>query len=123
MNWYLAVIKQYAVFSGRSRRQEYWMFTLINIIISIELSFIDGAVGTAGVLQGIYGLALLLPSIGVTIRRLHDTGHSAWWIFIGVVPIIGAIIMIIFLVKDSDPGENRYGPNPKVYLDFFLGLV
>ena len=114
MNWYLTVIKQYAVFSGRSRRQEYWMFTLINIIISIVLSLIDGAVGTAGVLQGIYGLALLLPSIGVTIRRLHDTGHSAWWIFIPLVPIIGAIIMIIFLVKDSDPGENRYGPSPKV---------
>ncbi len=113
MGWYLAVIKQYAVFSGRSRRKEYWMFTLINTVISIVLSLIDGAIGSSGVLQGIYVIAVLLPSIGVAIRRLHDTGHSAWWVLIPLVPIIGAIIMIIFLVKDSEPGENRYGPNPK----------
>ncbi|MBQ11402.1 MAG: hypothetical protein CMJ45_07625 [Planctomyces sp.] len=113
MNWYLAVIKQYAVFSGRSRRQEYWMFTLINVIVSIVLRVVDEIVGSPGAIQGIYAIALFLPSLGVAIRRLHDTGHSAWWIFIPLVPIIGVIIMIIFLAKDSEPGENRYGPNPK----------
>jgi uncharacterized membrane protein YhaH (DUF805 family) len=89
------------------------MFTLINIIASIVLGIVDGFVGNSGVLQGIYVLALFLPSVGVVIRRLHDTGHSAWWILIPLVPLIGFIIMIIFLVKDSEPGENRYGPNSK----------
>jgi len=114
MNWYLAVFKQYAVFSGRSRRKEYWMFTLINTIIFFVFVSVDGAIGSPGVLQGIYILAVLLPSIGVAIRRLHDTGHSAWHIFLPAFPIIGPIIMIIFLVKDSDVGENRYGPDPKI---------
>lgn len=119
MNWYFQVLKKYAVFSGRARRKEYWYFALFNIIISFVLAFIDNLAGIAveagyGVLGGIYSLAVLLPSIGVSIRRLHDTGRSGWWLFIALVPIIGAIIILIFMVGDSQEGTNQYGPSPKL---------
>ena len=83
MNWYLDVLKKYAVFSnGRSRRKEYWMFFLINIIIAIVLGFIEGIMGGPGIISSLYSLAVLLPEIGVSIRRLHDTNRSGWWLFI-----------------------------------------
>ena len=113
MGWYLTVIRQYVVFSGRSRRQEYWIFTLISTIISIALSVVDGIAGNPGILQGIYALAVVLPSLGVGIRRLHDTGRSAWWLLIVLIPILGWIALIVFYATDGEPGENRYGPNPK----------
>lgn len=119
MNWYLAVLKKYAVFSGRSQRAEYWFFFLFNIIISIVLAMLDGMFGTMsaeagmGLLGGLYTLAVLIPGIAVTIRRLHDTGRSGWWILIAFVPFIGAIILLVFMVLDSQPGSNEYGPNPK----------
>ena len=113
MNWYLDVLKKYAVFNGRSRRKEYWMFFLINIVIAIVLGFIEGIMGSPGVISSLYSLAVLLPEIGVSIRRLHDTNRSGWWLFISLVPIIGAIILIVYMVQDSQPGENQYGQNPK----------
>jgi uncharacterized membrane protein YhaH (DUF805 family) len=113
MNWYLEVLKKYAVFSGRARRMEYWMFFLINIIIYIVLSIIDWLIGTVGILVGLYGLAILIPGIAVTVRRLHDTDRSGWWILIGLVPFIGAIVLLIFMVLEGKPGSNQYGPNPK----------
>ena len=114
MGWYLTVLRQYAVFSGRSRRQEFWIFNLINTIISIALSVIDEITANSpGILQGIYILAVFLPSVAVSIRRLHDTGRSAWWVLINLVPILGWIALIVFYATDGDPGENRYGPNPK----------
>ena len=113
MGWYIEVLKKYAVFSGRARRQEYWMFTLVNLVIVVVISIIGELIGLAP-LVNIYILATFLPALGVLIRRLHDTNRSAWWIFITLVPLIGFIAMIVFLVKDSDPLENRYGPNPKV---------
>lgn len=112
MNWYIDVLKKYAVFSGRARRKEYWMFTLINIIISIILGVIDGMLGTA-IIGMIYSLAVLIPCIAVSIRRLHDTGRSGWWLLIGLIPLIGLIVLIIFMVQDSESGDNQYGPNPK----------
>ncbi len=119
MSWYLQVLKKYAVFSGRARRKEYWYFFLFNIIISFVLGFIESLVGIAAgsdysVLGIIYGLAVLLPSIGVSIRRLHDTGRSGWWLFIGLIPLIGAIILLIYMVSDSQAGTNQYGPSPKL---------
>jgi len=113
MEWYLKVIKNYAVFSGRARRKEYWMFFLINIIISFVLGFLEGIVGGPGILGLIYALALLIPGLAVTVRRLHDTGRSGWWILVGFIPLIGFIVLLIFMVLDSVPGENDYGSNPK----------
>lgn len=119
MNYYLAVLKKYAVFSGRSQRAEYWYFFLFNLIISIVLAIVDGLIGNSssatgiGLLGGIYSLALIIPIIAVTIRRLHDTNHSGWWLFIGLIPIVGVIWLFVLTVTDSNPGENKYGPNPK----------
>lgn len=116
MNWYLEVLKKYAVFNGRARRAEYWWFFLFSVIISIVLSVIDGFITGPqgiGILGLIYSLAVLIPSIAVGIRRLHDTGRSGWWLLISFVPLIGAIVLIVFFVLDSQPGENQYGPNPK----------
>ncbi|WP_454256564.1 DUF805 domain-containing protein [Pseudomonas sp. Marseille-Q8238] len=119
MNWYLNVLKQYAVFSGRARRKEYWMFVLFNLIVSVVLSFVDGVVGTfsveagIGLLSGIYALAVLIPSLAVAVRRLHDTNRSGWWLLIALVPLVGGIVLLVFLVLDSTPGDNRFGANPK----------
>lgn len=119
MNWYLAVLKKYAQFNGRSRRSEYWFFALFNFIIAFVLGYIDGASGMLiaqvgiGVLGGLYTLFVLIPSLAVGVRRLHDTGRSGWWLLIGLIPIIGAIILIVFFVQDSQPGDNQHGPNPK----------
>lgn len=113
MDWYLKVLKKYAVFSGRARRKEYWMFVLFNFIIAFVLGFIEALAGGPGVLANLYGLAVLIPGIAVSVRRLHDTNRSAWWLLIGLVPFIGAIVLLIFMVQESQPSENRYGPNPK----------
>jgi uncharacterized membrane protein YhaH (DUF805 family) len=119
MNWYLEVLKKYAVFNGRARRKEYWYFLLFNIIVSIVLAVIDDVTGSfspeagMGLLGGIYTLAVLIPSIAVSVRRLHDTERSGWWLLIGLIPLIGAIVLIVFMVQDSKPGQNQYGANPK----------
>jgi uncharacterized membrane protein YhaH (DUF805 family) len=113
MSWYLAVLKKYAVFSGRARRKEFWMFYLFYLIIVVVLSVIEWMIGIPGILTGIYSLALIIPSIAVTVRRLHDTGRSGWWWWILLVPVIGAIVLLVFMLLDSQPGDNEYGPNPK----------
>ena len=113
MNYFIDVVKKYAVFDGRARRKEYWMFLLFYIIIAVVLAIVEGLVGSPGFLGMILALALLLPSIGVTIRRLHDTSRSGWWILIGFVPLVGGIVLLVFMCLDSTPGANAYGPNPK----------
>lgn len=119
VNWYIEVLKKYAVFSGRARRKEYWFFVLFNVIASVVLSVIDGMTGTldaeggVGLLSGLYGLAVLVPSIAVGVRRLHDIGRSGWWLLVVLVPLLGALVLLFFAVKDSQPGSNEYGPNPK----------
>ncbi len=119
MNWYLEVLRKYAEFNGRASRQEYWFFLLFNLLISAFLATIDFFSGTFnvetgfGLLSGIYSLAVLVPSIAVTVRRLHDTDRSGWWLFIGLIPIIGGIVLFIFTILDSTSGDNQYGPNPK----------
>ena len=112
MDWYLQVLRKYAVFSGRARRKEYWMFGLVNIIISIVIFTIGIFAGINKILS-LYILATIIPSIAVATRRLHDTGRSGWWLLLNFLPIIGPIIVLIWMVKDSDEGENQYGPNPK----------
>ena len=111
-------LQKYVGFSGRARRSEYWWFALFGLIVSIVAGILDGALGTmsdtnVGVIGGIASLALLLPGIAVAIRRLHDTSRSGWWILIGLIPIVGWIILIVFYVQDSHP-DNKYGPSPKV---------
>jgi len=119
MNWYLGVLKKYAVFNGRARRKEYWFFALFNLLASIVLSVIDYMTGSfdaelgVGLLSGIYALAVLIPSLAVSVRRLHDAGHSGWWLLIALIPLIGAIVLLVFVLQDSKPGENQYGSNPK----------
>ena len=119
MNWYLKVLKDYAVFSGRAQRAEYWFFVLFNVIASIILMFVDKIIGTfnpetgVGLLSTIYSLGVLIPSIAVGARRLHDIGRTGWWLLLGFIPILGAIVLLIFFILDSQPGTNVYGPNPK----------
>jgi uncharacterized membrane protein YhaH (DUF805 family) len=118
MDWYVNVLKKYAVFNGRARRKEYWFFVLFNIIITFVLGIIDGIAGLKGAagfgLLGIlYSLAVLVPGLAVSVRRLHDTNRSGWWLLIALVPLLGAVVLIIFAAQDSQPNENQYGPNPK----------
>lgn len=123
MEWYVKVLKQYADFNGRARRKEYWMFFLINFLISMAIGFVSGFIGGMSqdpsmasgmiILPLLYSLGVLIPSIAVGVRRLHDTNRSGWWLLVSLVPIIGAIVLIVFLVQDSQPGSNQYGPNPK----------
>jgi len=112
MNYYLSVLKNYAVFSGRARRAEFWYFALLNIIISAVIGFIGTQIGL-NILTTIYFVAVLLPSIAVAIRRLHDIGKSGWWIFIGSIPLIGWIWLIVLYATEGNAGDNQYGPNPK----------
>lgn len=116
MNWYLKVLKEhYADFNGRARRQEYWMFVLFNAIIGWSLQGL--ALGLeSSIFSGvsmIYSLAVLIPGIAVSVRRLHDVGKSGWFMFIVLIPLIGAIWLLILMCTDSDNGPNEYGDNPK----------
>jgi uncharacterized membrane protein YhaH (DUF805 family) len=106
------VFSKYATFNGRARRSEFWWFTLFAVIVYVIALIIDAA-AKSPVIFLLVALALLLPSLAVTARRLHDTGRTAWWILIGVIPVIGPIILLIFECQDSQPGPNNYGPSPK----------
>jgi uncharacterized membrane protein YhaH (DUF805 family) len=113
VNWYLAVLKKYADFTGRARRTEFWMYLLFTLIIVVVLNVVEMIIGTMGVIGFAYGLGTLLPSIAVTTRRLHDTGRSGWWQLIGLIPLVGLIVMIVFTVQEGAKGANAYGPDPK----------
>lgn len=118
MEHYIGVLKKYAVFSGRANRMEFWMFMLFSILISIALNAIDNyvvpveALRDIGILGAIYSLAVLIPSIAVAVRRLHDINRSAWWLLVLLIPVLGLVIMIVFCLLESTPGDNKYGPNP-----------
>lgn len=125
MGWYIEVWKKYAVFEGRSRRREYWYFALFNILIIIGLAVIAGILRDAPIyhaaalaLLGLYYLAVLIPAISVSVRRLHDTGHSGWWLLVALIPFVGGVILLVFHVMDGQPGENPYGLNPKARSGF-----
>lgn len=107
-----AALSKYATFSGRSRRSEYWWFALFNFLVSLVGAGIDVAIGK-NLFQFVVALALLLPNLAVLVRRLHDTNRSGWWILIGLIPLVGAIVLIVFAVQDSQPGTNRFGDSPK----------
>jgi uncharacterized membrane protein YhaH (DUF805 family) len=119
MSWFVTALRQYAVFSGRSRRREYWYFALFYLVIYLLLLAADGVVGSfdpatgIGLLSGVFSLALLLPSLAVSVRRLHDTGRRGWWILLGLIPVAGVIVLIVFFAQDGEAGANRFGPSPK----------
>lgn len=119
MNWYLKVMKQYADFSGRARRKEYWMFVLFNFIFILAAMLLDNLLGTTlgelpyGVIYILYALAVFIPSVAVAVRRLHDVGKSGWMYFIVLIPLIGSIWLLVLFVSDSEAGANKWGENPK----------
>ena len=119
MNWFLAAVKKYAVFEGRARRKEYWFFILFYMIIIFVLALIDGLTGNIsletgyGLFSGLFVLLMLLPGISVAVRRLHDTDRSGWWYWIVFIPLIGAIVLLVFFVTDGTAGQNQYGADPK----------
>lgn len=120
MNWYLMVLKKYAVVEGRSRRKEYWYFVFFNFIIMLVLGFLDYFLFPPlpeqrfGILLMLYSLAVFVPAITVQIRRLHDIGKTGWWLLLSLLPIIGTIILLVLYCTDSEPGTNQYGRNPKI---------
>ena len=113
MEWYKKALQNYAVFTGRAHRTEYWMFVLFHFLILVAVSFIENMLGLGGFLSGLYGIALFIPLISAAVRRLHDTGRSGWWYLLMLIPVIGTIIVIVMLALDSEAGSNEYGPNPK----------
>ncbi len=119
MNWYAQVMKKYADFEGRARRTEFWMFYLINLGIQLLAALMDYLLGTTlgempyGVIYLLYGLAVFVPSLAVSVRRMHDIGRSGLTLLLGIVPVIGAVLLLLFALNDSQPGENKWGPNPK----------
>jgi uncharacterized membrane protein YhaH (DUF805 family) len=125
MNYYIKVLQQYADFNGRARRKEYWIYNIINSIIGGLLFFLDYLLGTTidfldlgegnslGILYLVYALFVFIPGLAVAVRRLHDVGKSGWMLLIALIPLIGAIWLLVLYLTDSNPGENKYGPNPK----------
>ncbi len=112
MNWFVKCLKQYADFKGRARRTEYWMFVLCNLGVGIVAGLLDYLVGLQ-VFSYLASLALLVPGLAVAVRRLHDVGKSGWYYFLCLIPLIGAIWLLVLFCKDSQPGENEWGANPK----------
>ena len=126
MKWYLTVLRNYAGFAGRAHRREYWMFFLFNFLFSSLAITLDVNIGTSfsfptgyegldltyGYIQIAYSVLLFIPSLAVAVRRLHDVGKSGWMILVALIPVAGIIWLLILLVRQSDPGENKYGPNP-----------
>ncbi len=120
MNWYLKVLKQYADFSGRARRTEYWMYTLFNALFLLAATILDNVLGLNfsseiryGFIYLIYSLFTLIPGLAVVVRRLHDVDKSGWFILIAFIPLIGAIWLLVLFCTEGTPGRNQYGVNPK----------
>ena len=113
--YYLDIIKEkYTQFEGRARRTEYWYFTLFNALISFVVGFVDGLLGANSILILIYSLAILLPSLAICVRRLHDVGKSGWFYFIGLIPLVGVIWLFVLFCTPGTIGSNEYGPDPKL---------
>ncbi|GIF47169.1 uncharacterized membrane protein YhaH (DUF805 family) [Asanoa ferruginea] len=113
-----SVFSQYVGFSGRARRSEYWWFALFAILLNVVARILDSVLfdtstASTGIFGIIVGLALFLPGLAVAVRRLHDTDRTGWWVLIGLVPLVGAIVLLVFMVSDSKPGANRFGASPK----------
>ncbi len=119
MEWYVKCLRQYADFDGRARRKEYWMFVLCNFAIFIFVSIIsfilmNTVIGPFGLILPItYLVAMILPGLAVAVRRLHDTNKSGFYLFLGLIPIVGGIVLLVFYFTEGTRGDNEYGPDPK----------
>ncbi|TDW88059.1 MULTISPECIES: DUF805 domain-containing protein [Kribbella] len=121
MTWFITALRKYAVFNGRARRKEYWYFVLVTVIIGagllrlldVVLGLTYGRRGTFGILQTLWWLGTLLPTIAVSVRRLHDTNRTGWWWLIHFVPVVGTIVYLVFAVQPGTAASNRYGADPK----------
>jgi uncharacterized membrane protein YhaH (DUF805 family) len=115
--WKTVVLGNYTNFSGRARRSEYWWFALTSVIVSVVFNIVssvsDGLNAIVGLVGLVYWLGTLIPSLAVAVRRLHDTGRSGWMLLLALIPLVGAIILIVFLASDSAKGSNKYGASPK----------
>lgn len=112
LRWYLYALKRYDVFSGRARRKEYWSFALVNCLIAFALAMATRIAPSFGVAYILYGLVMIIPSLAVSIRRLHDTNRSGWWLLLAFVPLIGSLILLVVFVQRGNHGQNRYGADP-----------
>ena len=116
LDWYVDAWRNFGNFEGRSSRPAYWYFALVHLIISFMCLFLDVAVFRSAddvpVLSILYALATFIPGLSLSVRRLHDTGRSGWWLLVEVVPVVGQLVLLLFLVSASQPGDNRYGPTP-----------
>lgn len=123
MEWMMMPLQRYADFSGRSRRKEYWMFVLGVIIVAIVLSVIEGVLGLTGMigpygpLSALFLLAIIIPGIAVQVRRFHDQDKSGWFVLLGFIPIVGGLIVLVFMCLEGTRGPNQYGPDPKGHGD------
>lgn len=130
MEYMLMPLRRYADFNGRSRRKEYWMFTLFLVIVYLVLALVVGGVvggaaaaggetaagifgGISGILIIIFALAIIVPSIAVQVRRFHDQDKSGWFVLLGLIPFVGGIIVLVFMCMEGTRGPNQYGPDPK----------
>lgn len=121
MKCYLGALKKYAVFGGRSTRKEFWCFVLLNLVAYYLLWIVDVSIdfpaskekGYVGMLGSTFTLAIIIPTVAVSVRRLHDTNRSGWWFLLGLIPFI-SIVFLVFMLQDSQSSENQYGPNPKL---------
>lgn len=122
MKWFTLALSKAFDFSGRARRSEYWYYVLFMLLISIALMAVDFGAGLTfghgaqrrGVLSTLAQLVFFIPGLSVTVRRLHDTNKSGAWIFVGCVPLLGALALLVFTLQDSDAADNNYGSNPKL---------
>ena len=119
MSWFLHVLRHYATFRGRARRREYWTYLAVYVPIYGALLLLDLVTGSfdmelqMGTLTSLYVLATLVPGTAVAVRRLHDTGRSGWWLLLGLIPLLGEIVLLYFLIQEGDAGDNAYGADPK----------
>ena len=116
--YYKGCWQKYAFFKGRARRAEYWYFVLYGWLVSLAAALVDAltfGVGDdgMGLLGAIYSLVVFVPSLAVGVRRMHDTGRSGWTLLLGLIPIIGWVLIIVYSCQDSQPGGNKWGANPK----------
>lgn len=119
MKWYIKVLQNYSNFKGRARRREYWMFVLINVVFIFAAILVDNAAdlvydySSYGIVTTLYQLFIFIPSLAVSVRRLHDIGKSGWMILVSFIPLFGAIWILVLMATDSEPRTNEFGINPK----------